>query len=171
MSLAEKIINLELRIEALERQINKQSQCNSYEYDVEEEHISLHPVDDTFDMFRIKRELLIALTQSSKRYLDITFENYPEAPRYKVYQNHLMQDVGMSDKARKQLAKIRYLIAEEMSVGDEFECPGCGEPVIKKSYQQRYCGVKKRGSSTCKDFINNWFSVKRAERTKQWIEK
>ncbi|QIW91174.1 hypothetical protein COHAPHLL_00338 [Vibrio phage V09] len=140
-------------------------------FDEEDEHISLHPVDDTFDMFRIKRELLQAMSQQSVRYLDITFENYPDVARHKVYQNHLMQDVGMSDADRKKLAKTRYMIADEMSVGDEFECPGCGEKVIKKSYQHRFCGVKKKGQSNCKDFINNWFNPSRLERTLEWLEK
>ncbi|UNA01753.1 hypothetical protein PVA8_63 [Vibrio phage PVA8] len=169
------IIALKKRVSKLEELVktlvNRDVTPRNVFEDEEDEPISLHPVDDTFDMFRIKRELLQAMSQQSVRYLDITFENYPDVARHKVYQNHLMQDVGMSDTDRKKLAKTRYMIADEMSVGDEFECPGCGEKVIKKSYQHRFCGVKKQGQSNCKDFINNWFNPSRLERTLEWLEK
>ncbi len=167
------ILALKKRVHQLEQLVGELTKRDVTPRNVledEDEHISLHPVDDMFDMFRIKRELLQAMSQQSVRYLDITFENYPDVARHKVYQNHLMQDVGMSDAARKKLAKTRYMIADEMNIGDEFECPGCGEKVIKKSYQHRFCGVKKQGQSNCKDFINNWFNPKRLERTLKWLE-
>ncbi|AJT60846.1 hypothetical protein [Vibrio phage XZ1] len=169
------IIALKRRVSKLEDLVKTLMQRdvtprNVSELDEDEEFISLHPVDDMFDMFRIKRELLQKMTQPSERYLKITFDNYPDVARHKVYQNHLMVDVGMSDAQRKKLAKTRYMIADEMSIGDEFECPGCGEKVIKKTYQHRFCGVKKRGQSNCKDFINNWFNPKRLERTLKWLE-
>ena len=169
-----RVEKLEQRVEELERQnrITKRAErpARESDYHNEDDFVELHEADNHFDAFRIKAELPAALSQSSTNYLEFTFENYPEAARYKVYQNHLMQETKMSDADRKKLAKTRYLLASEAEVGDEIECPGCGTKIAKKTYQHRFCSHKIVGQSNCKDFINNWFNPKRLERTLQWLE-
>lgn len=171
--LANRVVQLEKEVAELKRNSNVTGRNVSkpaHEYEFEDDFVEIHEADGHFDMFRIKAELLAMLNQSSNNYLELTFENYPNAARHKVYQNHLMQETKMTDADRKKLAKTRYAIAEEVSIGDDFECPGCGTKTEKKWYQQRYCNHKNPGQSTCKDFINNWFNVKRFNRTMEWLE-
>ncbi len=165
------IIDLKRRVHALEQLVKTLLPQQEHERDeADEELFAMHAVDESIDLFRIKRDLLRAMNATSVQYLEFTFGNYPHVAKNKVYQNHLMQDVKMTDKARKQLAKTRLLLAQEASVGDEFECPGCSSKVIKRTYQHKFCDHKITGQSNCKDFINNWFNTKRLERTLKWLE-
>ncbi|CAM0011035.1 hypothetical protein VPHK571_0294 [Vibrio phage K571] len=168
---------LERRVAELERQVRmlmrvpkERLGTRDPDYIIEDDFVEMHEADNHFDAFRIKGELIAALSQSSINYLELTFENYPEAARYKVYQNHLIQETKLTDADRKKLAKTRYLLASEAEVGDVIECPGCGTKIAKKTYQHRFCSHKIVGQSTCKDFINNWFNPKRLERTLKWLE-
>jgi len=88
----------------------------------------------------------------------------PKQPTHRIYQNAL-DESGVSSIQRKAEAIARFLIVKGSAVGDDVNCPGCNIGFTKNTYQQTFCKEKKKGYSSCKDFINNWFDAKRLAQT------
>lgn len=112
------------------------------------------------------RELLRVSSQSYKEY---TQEDFPNKPLYLIHQNNLM-NAGYSMEQRMKICVTRYFINESAKVGDEIICPCCNLKFKKKTYQQKFCGVKRKGFSNCKDFFFNFTNPKRYDRAKFFLE-
>lgn len=56
----------------------------------------------------------------------------------------------------------RYLDAENTSVHGKMSCPTCGRPIVKTSYQHKFCSNKRSGN--CKDRFHNCMNESRRNR-------
>jgi len=91
---------------------------------------------------------------------------YQETPHL-IYQNKLM-DQGLTLEQRSDMAYEQYIKNGNMKVKQTCVCPSCGVEFIKGSYQQRFCKVKLKMQSSCKDFFHNFVNVKRREKAKEY---
>lgn len=116
----------------------------------------------------LRAEFRDLLVRSSKTNVEYTQKDFPKVPLYVIHQNNLMNS-GLSLQQRMEICLARYYINVDAKVGELIKCPCCNLEFKKKTYQQKFCGVKKRGRSNCKDFFFNFTDLKRNNRAKFFI--
>jgi hypothetical protein len=80
------------------------------------------------------------------------------------YESYNTYDIETEEKAyrlQRQIERYQrlYKRAEAKNIGCRIQCPTCGNRVIKKVKQQKFCGTK------CKDRYHNLVNEKRRERS------
>lgn len=130
--------------------------------------------DEWLDSMEDRRAIMEMLSAPRVVFLSAsesyTKKHYPNTPNHRLYQNLLVSE-GYSEEQRRARILVFINSADRTPMHGTFRCAGCSEEVVKKHPTQRFCKEKIKGSSTCRDFVNNFANPKRFKRTLEWLEK
>ena len=97
-------------------------------------------------------------------YYDSRYDEYDGCDYHEDYYNDSKyENLTISYSLSILKAKAIYNINSKEKVGSEITCPVCKVKFKKKSYQQKFCNLPKRGSK-CRDTYHNAANPERTGR-------